>query len=205
MSFMPDDITSRTFLSFLPLLMLSEQSYIQHCCSGETPHLASRPFRSIVLSANTCSPMKHIWQHPLHHRCCFTEPHGPCYHITGPVCGPDELPGKWKFPSLLHYKELGWLTHKVAKSKKEIKYINNTVPPPRVLGVAGILTTKPAVCIIKSAEVANRWLELSRQRIWIILEARSGRRVISFRSTCSVFFSGLGSPRLLPTRYFWTA
>lgn len=103
-------------------------------------------------------------------------------------------PGKWKFPSPLHCRGLGWLTHKVAQSKKEIKYINNTVPSPRVLGIARILITRPAVYIIKSAEVANRWLELSRQRIWIIPEARSGRRVVSFRSTCSVFFSGLGSP-----------
>lgn len=80
---MPDNITSRTFLSFLPLLMLSEQGCRQHYYSGEIPHLASRHFLRVVLSTNTCSPVKHIWQHYLHHQCYFIEVHGPCYHITG--------------------------------------------------------------------------------------------------------------------------
>lgn len=80
---MPDNITSRTFLSFLPLFMLSEQGCRQHCYSGEIPHLASRHFLRVVLSTNTCSPVKHIWQHYLHHQCYFIEVHGPCYHITG--------------------------------------------------------------------------------------------------------------------------
>lgn len=78
MSFMQDHITSRTFLYFLLLSMLSEQGCIQDYYSGETPHLASRYFYSTVHCAHTCSPLKH--SQPQHlYVCCFIEARGPCF------------------------------------------------------------------------------------------------------------------------------
>lgn len=119
MSFMPDNITSRTFLSFLPLFMLSEQGCRQHCYSGEIPHLASRHFLSIVLSTNTCSPVKHIWQHYLHHRCCFIEVHGPCYHITGFPYQSVVL-GNESFPLLSTAEDLGGSHIKWPNQRKKL-------------------------------------------------------------------------------------
>lgn len=117
---MPDNITSRTFLSFLPLFMLSEQGCRQHCYSGEIPHLASRHFLSIVLSTNTCS-VKHIWQHHLHHRCCFTEVHGPCHRLPIPKRGPDQLHlGNESFPLLSTAEDLGGSHIKWPNQRKKL-------------------------------------------------------------------------------------